>query len=105
MDASKPKRVRVTSKERFPALLAELVNRLSEILLSDQYRIKDNESFYKDCQLDFIIFDIYVHELYGKPKYEGMIAEFLKAEKAEQYAFDRRLRDRLYEVLQKARSG
>jgi len=93
MNASKPKRVRVTSKEKFP------------VLLSDEYRIKDKESFYKDCQLDVIIFDIYVHELYGKPEYEGMIAEFLKAEIEEQYAFDRRLRNRLYEALQKTRSG
>lgn len=105
MNASKPKRARAISKERFPALLAELVNRLSEILLSDQYRIKDKESFYKDRQLDYIIFDIYVHELHGKPEYEEMISEFLKAEKEEQYAFDSRLRDRLYEILQKARSG
>lgn len=34
-----------------------------------------------------------------------MISEFLDAEKDEQYAFDRRLRDRLYEIVQKARSG
>ena len=92
-------------EEKFPELLAELVERLGEILLSDKYRIKDKDSFNKNRQLDLTIFDIYVHELYGKPEYEGMIAEFLKAEKEEQYAFDRRLRDRLYEVLQKARSG
>ncbi len=91
--------------ERFPALLAELVTRLSEILLHDQYRIKDKASFYKDLQVDLIIFDIYVFELYGKPEYEEMISEFLDAEKDEQYAFDRRLRDRLYEIVQKARSG
>ncbi len=91
--------------ERFPALLAELVNRLGEILLHDQYRIKDKASFYKDLQVDLIIFDIYVFELYGKPEYEEMISEFLDAEKDEQYAFDRRLRDRLYEIVQKARSG
>ena len=90
--------------ERFPALLAELVNRISEILLHDQYRIKDRASFYKDLQVDLIIFDIYVFELYGKPEYEEMISEFLDAEKDEQYAFDRRLRDRLYEIVQTARS-
>ena len=92
-------------KERFPALLAELVSRLSEILLYDQYSIKEKASFYKDLQVDLIIFDIYVFELYGKPEYEEMISEFLDAEKDEQYAFDRRLRDRLYEIVQKARSG
>ena len=89
--------------ERFPALLAELVIRISEILLHDQYRIQDKASFYKDLQIDLIIFDIYVFELYGKPEYEEMISEFLDAEKEEQYAFDGRLRDRLYEIVQKAR--
>lgn len=91
--------------ERFPALLAELVTRLSEILLHDQYRIKDKASFYKDLQIDLIIFDIYVFDLYGKPEYEEMITEFLDAEKDEQYAFDGRLRDRLYEIVQKTRHG
>ncbi len=91
-------------KERFPALLAELVSRLSEILLHDQYRIKDRASFYKDLQVDLIIFDIYVFELYGQTEYEEMISEFLDAGKEEQYSFDRRLRDRLYEIVQTARS-
>lgn len=91
-------------KEKFPGLLAELSERLCEILLSDHYRIKDKESFNKDRQLDFIIFDICIFELWGKPAYEGMLAEFLKAEKVEQYAFDDRLKDHVYEVVQKARS-
>ena len=90
-------------EEKFPDLLAELVKRLSEVLVSDHYRIKDKESFRKDRQLDRIIFDIYVHELYGKPEYDEMFAEFLKSEKADQDAFDDRLRYRLYEVVQKAR--
>jgi len=90
-------------QEKFPDLLALLVERLSEVLVSDHYRIKDKESFRKDRQLDRIIFDMYVHELYGKPEYVEMFAEFLNAEKAEQDAFDDRLRDRLYEVVQKAR--
>lgn len=105
MDAIKPKRAKAAIKERFPALLAELVTRLSEILLSDQHYIKDKASFYKDLQVDLIIFDIYVFELYGKPEYEEMISEFLDAEKKEQYAFDRRLRKRLYEIVQKSVSG
>lgn len=90
-------------KEKFPNLLAELVERLSERLLPDHYRIKDKSSFYKDRNLDLIIFDIYVHELYGEAEYEGMISEFLDAEE-EQNAFDLRLRDRVYEVVQKSRS-
>ena len=90
-------------KEKFPDLLAELSKRLSEVLLSEHYRIKDKESFSKDIQLDYIIFDMYVHELYGKPEYDEMFAEFLKAEKAEQDAFDDRLRDHVYEVVLKAR--
>ena len=91
-------------EEKFPDLLALLVERLSEVLVSDHYRIKDKESFLKDRQLDRIIFDIYVHELYGKPEYDEIFAEFLKAEKAEQDAFDDRLRDHLYNVVQKARN-
>lgn len=91
-------------KEKFPGLLAELVERLSERLPSDQYCLKDKASFNKDRQLDLMIFDIYAHELHGKPEYEGMISEFLDAEKEEQVAFDLRLRGRVYEIMQKARS-
>lgn len=55
-------------KEKFPGLLAELSERLCEILLSDHYRIKDKESFNKDRQLDFIIFDICIFELLTCPR-------------------------------------
>jgi hypothetical protein len=103
MTSLKPKKAKAAMKEKFPDLLAELSKCLSEVLLSDHYRIKDKESFNKDRKLDFIIFDICIFELWGKPAYEGMLAEFLKAEKAEQYAFDDRLRDHVYEVVQKAR--
>ena len=105
MDAIKPRRAKAAIKERFPALLAELVTRLSEILLSDQYQIEGKSSFNNDYQLDLIIFDILIFELYGKPEYEEMIADFMDAAKEEQYAFDERLRDRVYRVLQKARGG
>lgn len=90
-------------QEKFPDLLAELVKRLSEVLLSDDYCIKGKESFNKDRQLDFIIFDICIFELWGKPVYEKMLAEFLKAEKADQYAFDDRLREAVYDILHEAR--
>jgi hypothetical protein len=92
-------------KDRFADLHAELVKHLCEMFIDDQCPLPDKKSFINDPQLDILIFDICVHQLWGKPAYEESISEFLKAERAEQDAFDDRLRDHVYDNLCKARSG
>jgi hypothetical protein len=91
-------------KDRFADLHAELVKFLCEMLIDDQCPLRDKKSFINDPQLDILIFDIFVHQLWGKPAYEESISDFLKAERTEQDAFDDRLRDHIYDILCKARS-
>lgn len=91
-------------KDRFTDLHAELVKHLCEMFIDDQCPLRDKKSFINDPQLDILIFDIFVHQLWGKPAYEESISEFLKAEKKEQDAFDDRIRDTVYDILYKARS-
>lgn len=92
-------------KDRFADLHAELVKHLCEMFIDDPCPLRDKKSFINDPQLDILIFDIFVHQLWGKPEYEESISEFLKAEKAEQDAFDDRLRDDVYDILFKARGA
>ena len=92
-------------KDRFADLHAELVKHLLEMFIDDECPLRDKKSFINDPQLDILIFDIFVHQLWGKPAYEESISEFLKAEKAEQDAFDDMLKDHVYDILCKARSG
>ena len=92
-------------KHKFEDLHDEVVKHLCEMLVDDQRPLRDKKSFINDPLLDHLIFEIFVHQLWGKPAYEKSISEFLKAKKAEQYAFDDRLREADYDILEKARSG
>ena len=92
-------------ENKFEDLNAELVKYLCEMFIDDQCSLRDKKSFMNDPQLDILIFEIFVHQLWGKPAYENSISDFLKADKAEQYAFDDRLREDLYEILSKARGS
>ena len=44
--------------EKFPVLMAQLMEPLSKVLLSDHFLIKNKESFTKDRKLDYIIFEM-----------------------------------------------
>ena len=87
---------------KFEDLHAEVVKHLCEMFIDDPHPFGDKKSFITDPFLDHLIFEIFVHQLWGKPTYEKSIAEFLEAEKAEQYAFDDRLRATVYDILYKA---
>ncbi len=89
-------------ENKFEDLHAELVKHLCEMFIDDQCSLRDKKSFINDPQLDILIFEIFVHQLWGKPAYENSISDFLKADKAEQYAFDDGLRDHVYDILCKA---
>ena len=60
------------------------------------------EILYQRSTTGYPDFEIFVHQLWGKPAYENSISDFLKADKAEQYAFDDGLRDHVYDILCKA---
>ena len=90
---------------KFEDLHAEVVKHLCEMFIDDPHPFGDKKSFITDPFLDHLIFEIFVHQLWAKPTYEESIAEFLKAEKEEQYAFDDRLRDIVYDILCNDRGG
>ena len=90
-------------EHKFEDLHADLMKHLCEMFIDDRRLLRDKKSFINDPLLDHLIFEIFVHQLWGKPEYEESIAEFLKAEKAEQYAFDDKLRDDFYNTLCRAR--
>lgn len=91
-------------KDRFADLHGALVKFLCEMFIDDQCPLPDKKAFINDPKLDILIFDIFVHQLWGEPAYEESISEFLKAERAEQDAFDDRLRDHVCDILCKSRS-
>jgi hypothetical protein len=90
-------------EHKFADLHAELVKFLCEMLIDDPRPLIDKKSFINNPLLDHLIFDIFVHQLWGMPAFTESISEFLKAERAEQDAFDDRLRDGVYDILCKAR--
>jgi hypothetical protein len=92
-------------ERKFEDLQAELAKHLCEMFIDDSCPLRDKKSFTNDPLLDHLIFDIFVHHIWGKPEYKEPLAEFLKAEKEEQDAFDNRIRDTVYDILYKARRG
>lgn len=92
-------------EHKFEDLHAEVVKHLCEMFIDDQCLLRGKKSFINNPLLDYRIFDIFIHHIWGRPEYKESLAEFLKAEKEEQDAFDDRLRDTVYGILYKARRG
>ena len=92
-------------EDRFAALLDEAVRSMSVKLLKDRYSVVKRSAFVKDPVLDHLFFHIFSDILVSKTEYSAMVAEFIKADKKIQDAFDTRLRDRLYDALYKAQGG
>lgn len=64
-------------EKRFENLHAELVKHLCEMFIDDRRPLRDKKSFINDPLLDHLIFDIFVHQLWGKPASKESISEFL----------------------------
>ena len=90
-------------EHKFEDLHTEVVKHLCEMFIDDADPLGSRKRFINNPQLDVLVFDIFIHHLWGKPEYKDSIAAFLKAEKAEQNAFDAHLRVTLYDILYKAR--
>ena len=90
-------------ERKFEDLHAEVVKHLCEMFIDDSCLLRGKKSFINNPLLDHRIFDIFIHHIWGKPEYKESLAEFLKAEKEKQDAFDNRIRDTVYDILYKAR--
>lgn len=90
---------------KFEDLHAEVVKHLCEMFVDDPCLLAGKKSFINNSLLDHRIFDIFIHQIWGKPEYKESLTEFLKADKEEQDAFDDRLRDTVYDILYKTRLG
>lgn len=86
---------------KYADLEAELVKSLTERLLEVEYSLGKRNSFYEDVKIDHHIFDILTDHLWKSTTYAEAISKLVKSQ-AEGNAFDRRVRERVYDHLYKA---
>ena len=90
--------------DKYAELQKELVKSLTERLLDFEYELGKRNYFYEDVEIDRHIFDILSDHLWHKTEYSETISELVKS-KEEGNAFDRRVRERVYDDLYKALGG
>ena len=90
--------------DKYVDLQQELVMTLTERLLDFEYELGKRNYFYEDVEIDRHIFDILGDHLWHKTAYAETISELVKS-KEEGNAFDRRVRERVYDDLYKALGG
>ncbi len=90
--------------DKYAELQKELVKSLTERLLDFEYELGKRNYFYEDVEIDRHIFDILSDHLWHKTAYAETISELVQS-KEEGNAFDRRVRERVYDDLYKALGG
>ena len=91
-------------KDKYADLQKELVKSLTERLLDFEYSLGKRNYFYEDVAIDHHIFDILADHLWERTPYAETISELVDS-KADGNAFDRRVRERVYDDLYKASGG
>ena len=91
-------------KDKYADLQKELVRSLTERLLEIEYELGKRSFFFDDVEIDRHIFDLLSDHLWHKTAYAETISELVKS-KEEGNAFDRRVRERVYDDLYKALGG
>ena len=90
--------------DKYAELQKELVKSLTVRLMDFEYELGKRNYFYEDVEIDRHIFDILSDHLWHKTAYAETISELVKS-KEEGNAFDRRVRERVYDDLYKALGG
>ncbi len=90
--------------DKYAELQKELVKSLTERLLDFEYELGKRNYFYEDVEIDRHIFDILSDHLWHKTAYAETISELVQS-KEEGNAFDRRVRERVYDDLYKTLGG
>jgi hypothetical protein len=90
--------------DKYSDLKIELVRSLTERLLNIEYDLGKRNCFFADVAIDRHIFDILSDHLWHKTEYAKTVSELIKSE-ADGNAFDRQVRECVYDDLYKALGG
>ena len=90
--------------DKYADLQKELVKSLTERLLDFEYSLGKRNFFFDDVEIDRHIFDILSDHLWHKTAYAETVSELVKSE-SDGNAFDRRVRERVYDDLYEALGG
>ena len=91
--------------DKYADLQQELVRSLTERLLEIDYELGKKNFFFADGVIDHHITDILVDHISKKTAFAETISDFLFETKINREAFDRRVRDCVYDVLYEAHGG
>jgi len=91
-------------KDKYTDLQQELVRSLKERLLEIEYELGKRNCFFADVDIDHNIFDLLSNHLWHKTAYAETVSELLKSQ-ADRNAFDRRVRECVYDDLYEALGG
>ena len=90
--------------EKYADLQQELVKSLKERLLAIEYDLGKKNCFFADVEIDRHIFELLSDHLWNKTAYAETVSELVKSE-SDGNAFDRRVRERVYDDLYEALGG
>lgn len=90
--------------DKYDDLQKELVKLLTERLLEIEYELGKRNFFFADVEIDHHIFDLLRDHLWNKTAYTETVSELVKS-KSDGIAFDRRVRERVYDDLYEALGG
>ena len=90
--------------DKYADLQKELVKSLTERLLDFEYSLGKRNFFFDDVEIDRHIFDILSDHHWHKTAYAETVSELVKSE-SDGNAFDRRVRERVYDDLYEALGG
>ena len=90
--------------DKYADLQKELVRALTERLLDIEYELGKRNFFFADVEIDRHIFDLLSDHLWHKTAYAETVSELVKSE-SDGNAFDRRVRERVYDDLYEALGG
>jgi hypothetical protein len=88
-------------RDKYDELESELVKSLTERLLDFEYSLGTRNYFYSDIEVDRHIFDILADHMWDRTAYGEIASELVKS-KTDGNAFDKRVRERVYDDLSKA---
>ena len=91
-------------KDKYADLQQELVRSLTERLLEIDYELGKRNFFFDDVEIDRHIFDLLSDHLWHKTAYAETVSELVKSE-SDGNAFDRQVRERVYDDLYEALGG
>jgi len=92
-------------EDKYADLRQELLKLLTERLLANEYDLGKRNFFFLDVEIEQYIFDILLDQIHKKTAYAETVHDFLFEKKLKREAFDRQVRECVYDDLYKALGG